>query len=126
MKLTLRFLILTAILVAVAGLCGGWKWDAIPGKRKAADYALIAADPNGSVSLTSADVAVAPGPVDPNGSASTTSTDKSRTLAPADPNGSASSTATDSSITLTPADANGLVPNTPADTSSTTDGWTWD
>ena len=61
MKLTLKLLILIAILVAVAGLCGGWKWDAMPGKRKATDYALVAVDPNS--------------PADPNASASSPPTD---------------------------------------------------
>ena len=104
MKMTLKILILTAILVAVAGLCAGWKWDANSGKNRATNYTLVA-DPN---------------------SLSDTSTDTSITLTPADPNGSASSPSTDAPITLAPADPNGPVSITPADTSFTPDGWTWD
>ena len=85
MKLTMKLVILAAILAAVAGLCGGWKWDAMPGKRKAADYALVAVDPNSSA--------------DPNASASSPPTDAPSTLAPADPNGSVSSIPADTSFT---------------------------
>ena len=84
MKLTVKLLVLIAILVAVAGLCGGWKWDALSGKRKAADYALVAVDPNSSA--------------DPNGSASSPRTDAPSTLAPADPAGSVTSTPADTSF----------------------------
>ena len=30
MSLALKLVVLMAILVAVAGLCGGWKWGATP------------------------------------------------------------------------------------------------
>jgi hypothetical protein len=106
MKLTLKLLILTAILVAVAGLCGGWKWDAKSGTKKAAHHALVAANPDGA--------------------ASSAPTAASITLEPVDPNGSASSPSTDAPITLAPADPNGPVSISPADTSFTPDGWTWD
>ena len=75
--MTLKLLILTAILVAVAGLCAGWKWDANSGKKRATDYTLVA-DPN-SLSDTSADTSITLTPADPNGSASSTSPDTSFT-----------------------------------------------
>jgi hypothetical protein len=103
--MTLKLLILTAILVAVAGLYGGWKWDAKSGK-KTEHHALVAGDLNGS--------------------SSSAPTAASITLTPLDPNGSASSPSTDAPITLAPADPNGPVSITPADTSFTPDGWTWD
>ena len=107
MKMTLKLLILTAILVAIAGLVGGWKWDAKPaGKRKAADYALVAANPNGLASSALSEASI--------------------TLAQPDPNGSASSPSTDAPITLAPADPNSPVSITPSDTPFTPDGWTWD
>jgi hypothetical protein len=37
MKLAPKLLILMAILVSVAGLCGGWKWGATPNRTTAAD-----------------------------------------------------------------------------------------
>jgi hypothetical protein len=46
MKLTLKLLILTAILVAVAGLCGGWKWGAASNHTAAAGV-YAPADANG-------------------------------------------------------------------------------
>jgi hypothetical protein len=36
MKLALKLLILMAIVVIVAGLCGGWKWGATPSRTSAA------------------------------------------------------------------------------------------
>jgi hypothetical protein len=36
MKLALKLLALTAIVVTVAGLCGGWKWGATPSRTPAA------------------------------------------------------------------------------------------
>jgi hypothetical protein len=107
MKLALKLLIVTAVLVAVAGLCGGWKWSSKSASvTRAAAYTLAAADPNGP--------------------ASSTSTDTSFTLAPTDPNGSASITPADTTLTAAPADPNGSASITPADTSFTPDGWTWD
>ena len=45
MSLALRLLILMAILVTVAGLCGGWKWGATPNHTTAAGvYALAVAN----------------------------------------------------------------------------------
>ena len=79
MKLTLKLLILIAILVAVAGLVGGWKWDARPSTRKATEYMVVAADPNSPVSVTSPDTSITLTPADPNDSASSTSPDTSIT-----------------------------------------------
>ena len=84
MKLTLKLLILMAIVAAVAGLCGGWKWDAKPSTRKAAEYAVA--------------------PADPNGPALSASTDTSLTLAPADQNESDSTATSDTPVALTPGD----------------------
>ena len=102
MKLTLKLLIVIAIVVALAGLCGGWKWDGKPSKRKAADYALLA-DPNSSILNTSIG---APPPI-----------------ATADPTVTPPSTSTDPSITPAPTDPD--ISNASADI-PTTDGWTWD
>ena len=46
MKLTLKLLIVIAILVTVAGLCGGWKWGATP-NRTAAVAGYAPANANG-------------------------------------------------------------------------------
>ena len=46
MKLALKLLILTAIVVIVAGLCGGWKWGATPSRTTAAAVHALA-DANG-------------------------------------------------------------------------------
>jgi cytoskeletal protein RodZ len=75
-KVALKLLIVMAILVAVAGLCGGWKWTAKPTSTKsAAEYTLAPADANGSASSTPADTTITPAPADPNGSASSTPAD---------------------------------------------------
>ena len=79
MKLTLKLLVLIAILMAVAGLLGGWKWDATSGKRKATDYTLVA-DPNGPVSSTPTDTSLTVAPANPSGSVSSTSRNTSFTL----------------------------------------------
>ena len=45
MSLALKLVILMAILVAVAGLAGGWKWGATPNHTTAAGvYALAGAN----------------------------------------------------------------------------------
>ncbi len=117
MRLTLKLLILIAVLVAMAGLAGGWKWDANSGKKRAADYTLVA-DPNSPVSVTSTDTSIAPRPADPNGSASSTSPDTSRTSH--QPTQTARPRAQlETSHPLVAGRPNGLVANTPADTSST-------
>ena len=78
MRLTVKLLVLIAVLVAIAGLAGGWKWDATSGKKRATDYTLVA-DPNSPVSVTSTDTSITLTPTDPNGSASSTSPDTSFT-----------------------------------------------
>jgi hypothetical protein len=42
MKLAPKLLILMAILLTVAGLCGGWKWGATPNRTAAADVHTLA------------------------------------------------------------------------------------
>ena len=137
MKLTLKLLILMAILVAVAGLCGGWKWDAKPSTRKAAEYAVAPADPTGPALSASTDTSLTLAPADQNESDSTATSDTPVALTPGDEdagsvssaptNESDSTAATDTPVALAPADDGaGSVSSAPTDTSLTPDGWTWD